>query len=52
MDDDNLIAALKSMRDGIADVLGGDDARWITTEVTQTTNNTTATTVVHLALGD
>ena len=52
MDDDNLIAALKSMRDGIADILGGDDARWITTEVTQTTNNTTGTTVVHLALGD
>ena len=27
-DDDNLIASLKSGRDGIADVIGVDDGKW------------------------
>jgi hypothetical protein len=52
MDDDNLIASLKPFRDGISDAIGGNDAQWITTEVTQTTGNTTGTTVVHLQRGD
>ena len=41
-DDDNLIAALKCVRDGIADALGVDDAkfRWVEThqEMTGDTN--------------
>lgn len=52
MDDDNLIAALKPIRDGIAETLKGDDAQWITLRVTQTTGNTNGTIVVHLAAGD
>lgn len=52
MDDDNLIAALKPMRDGVADALGGDDKLWITQRVTQTTGNDEPLTRIHLAIGD
>lgn len=51
MDDDNLIAALKPMRDGIADALGVDDARWITMRVTQSTGHDQGEVVVRLAVG-
>lgn len=51
MDDDNLIAALKPIRDGVADALGGDDKLWITRKVTQTTGHKEPLTRIRLGFG-